>query len=318
MTGDKISGGMNGDLGKLDLGVKIGPLQLKNPILTASGTFGYGLELRDFCPPEVLGAVIAKGVSLTPWKGNETPRMAETAGGMLNAIGLENMGVEAFIEKALPQVKATGAVVGANILGHSPEEYGLLAAKLAATEVDFLEINVSCPNVACGGLAFGADPEAVFQVANLVRENGGGKPFMVKLTPLASNVVAVAQAAEAAGATAVSLINTLPGMAVDLERRRPRLANVVGGLSGPAVKPLALRQVWQCARALKIPVVGLGGIMTARDALEFILVGATAVQIGTATLADPRAPINILNGIRQWMLDRGLENLGKLRGTLEI
>lgn len=301
-----------------DLSVKLGPLTLKNPVLTASGTFGYGLELKQFCPPEALGAVIAKGVSLTSWKGNESPRMAETAGGMLNAIGLENMGVETFIAKALPPLRASGATVGANILGHSPEEYGALAARLAGTDVDFLEVNVSCPNVACGGLAFGADPSSVHEVASAVRENAGGKPFLVKLTPLASDVVAVAKAAEAAGATAVSLINTLPGMAVDLGRRRPLLANVVGGLSGPAVKPVALRQVWQCARALTIPVVGLGGIVSARDALEFILVGATAVQVGTATLVDPRAALNIVNGIRQWMLQEGLDDLGQLRGALKI
>ena len=301
-----------------NLGVKIGPLDLKNPVMTASGTFGYGLELKQFCPPAALGAVIAKGVSLTPWTGNESPRMADTAGGMLNAIGLENMGVEAFIDKALQPLKATGATVGANILGHSAEEYGALAARLAVAEVDFLEVNVSCPNVSCGGLAFGADPSAVREVATAVRENAGGKPFMVKLTPLASNVVAVAEAAEEAGATAVSLINTLPGMAVDLDRRRPRLANVVGGLSGPAVKPVALRQVWQCAAALKIPVVGLGGIVSARDALEFILVGAAAVQVGTATLVDPRAALNFVNGIRQWMLQEGLDDLGQLRGALKI
>lgn len=296
----------------------MGPLELKNPVMTASGTCGYGLELKKFCPPEQLGAVVTKGVSLTPWPGNESPRMAETAGGMLNAIGLENMGLEAFVEKALPDLKATGATVVANILGHTPEEYGRLAARLAQSPVDLIEVNVSCPNVACGGLAFGSDPSAVAEVTRAVRENCGRVPLMIKLSPQASDVVAVARAAEAGGATAVSLINTIPGLAVDLDRRRPKLANIIGGLSGPAIKPVALKQVWQCAQALSIPVVGLGGIVSARDALEFILVGATAVQVGTATLVDPRAPINIINGIKQWMIKEGLKDLAELRGALKI
>lgn len=300
------------------LKVQLGPLELKNPVMTASGTCGYGLELKKFCPPEQLGAVVTKGVSLTPWPGNESPRMAETAGGMLNAIGLENMGLEAFVEKALPDLKATGATVVANILGHTPEEYGRLAARLAQSPVDLIEVNVSCPNVACGGLAFGSDPSAVAEVTRAVRENCGRVPLMIKLSPQASDVVAVARAAEAGGATAVSLINTIPGLAVDLDRRRPKLANIIGGLSGPAIKPVALKQVWQCAQALSIPVVGLGGIVSARDALEFILVGATAVQVGTATLVDPRAPINIINGIKQWMIKEGLKDLAELRGALKI
>lgn len=301
-----------------DLSVKLGPLTLKNPVMTASGTFGYGLELKDFCPPELLGAVITKGVSLTPWPGNPSPRMKETTGGLINAIGLENMGVEAFIEKALPQLKATGATVAANILGHSPDDYGRLAARLAETDVDLIEVNVSCPNVACGGLSFGASPKMVGEVAALVAENCGGKPFMVKLTPQTADVVEVALAAQEAGAAAVSLINTIPAMAVDLDRRRPSLANVVGGLSGPAIKPVALRQVWQCASALSIPVVGIGGIRTAGDALEFILVGATAVEVGTATLVDPGAPLKIIEGIRQWMLREGMDDLSQLRGGLKI
>ncbi|UQZ89926.1 dihydroorotate dehydrogenase [Deltaproteobacteria bacterium Smac51] len=303
---------------KPDLSVKIGPLNLKNPVMTASGTCGYGLELKKFCPPEELGAVITKGVSLTPWPGNQTPRMAESASGLINAIGLENMGVEAFVAKALPALKATGATVGANILGHSPEEYGALSKRLSLTDIDFLEVNVSCPNVACGGLAMGATPEGVAEVTAAVRENRGDKPFIIKLTPQTADIVAVALAAEREGATAVSLINTIPAMAVDLNRRRPVLANVTGGLSGPAVKPVALRQVWQCASNLKIPVVGLGGIFSARDALEFILVGATAVEIGTATLTDPAAPVKIIEGLRQWMLKEGLDDLDQLRGSLKI
>ena len=301
-----------------NLKVSLGPLELKNPVMTASGTFGYGLELAKFCPPEKLGAVITKGVSLNPWTGNASPRLAEAASGVLNAIGLENMGVDAFISNALPPLKMAGAVVVANILGHSPEEYGLLAARLTHSDVDMLEVNISCPNVACGGLAFGAEPASAAEVTAAVRENAGGKPFMVKLTPLASDIAAVAVAIEKAGATAISLINTIPAMSIDLDRRRPRLANVVGGLSGPAVKPVALRQVWQVAGAVKIPVVGLGGISSAQDALEFILAGATAVQIGTATLADPRAPVIIIDGIRQWLINEGLEDIGQLKGTLRL
>ena len=302
----------------IDLSVELGSLKLINPIMSASGTFGYGLELKDFCPPEALGMVITKGISVEPWGGNPSPRMAEVASGLINAIGLENMGVDKFILEALPKLKATGAMVGANILGKSAEEYGLLAARLAPTNVDMVEVNVSCPNVAAGGISFGADPGAVIEISRAVAENLQGKPFMIKLSPLVPDITKVALAAEAGGASAVSLINTIPAMAVDLERRRPKLANIIGGLSGPAVKAVALRQVWQAAGALKIPVVGLGGITTARDALEFILVGATAVQVGTATLMDPRAPLQIIDGLRQWMSQEGLDNLEQLRGTLKI
>jgi dihydroorotate dehydrogenase (NAD+) catalytic subunit len=301
-----------------DLSARLGPLTLKNPVLTASGTFGYGLELRDFCPPEALGAVIVKGLSLEPWPGNPGPRMWEIPGGLMNSIGLENMGVEAFVDQALPPLLAAGATVGVNILGRSPEEYARLAARLAGTGAHFLEVNVSCPNVAKGGAAFGADPLAVDEISRAVREMGQGLPFVVKLAPLVTDITAVAAAAEGAGAAAVALINTLPGLAVDLARRRPRLGGGFGGLSGPAVKPLALRQVWLCARALTIPVVGLGGIATAEDALEFILAGAEAVEVGTATLIDPRAPLTILEGVRDWLRREGLSDLGQIRGALKI
>lgn len=302
---------------ELDLSVKLGPLKLKNPIMSASGTFGYGLELINFCPPQNLGAAITKGVSLKPWGGNEGPRMFEVASGLINAIGLENMGVEVFIEKALPPLKKLGAVVCANILGNSLDEYAALAKILSKTEVDFLEVNISCPNVAKGGLSFGADARSASEVTAAVYENLRGKPFMVKLAPLTADIVAVAKAVEKQGATAVSLINTIPSMGVDLEKRTFQLANKVGGLSGPAIKPVALRQVWLCAQNLEIPVVGVGGIMTAKDALEFILVGATAVEIGTATLIDPRAPMVILKGIEEWLLKEGLSNLEELRGSIK-
>ena len=301
---------------ELDLTVRLGPLTLKNPVLAASGTFGYGLELRDFCPPERLGAVIVKGLSLTPWPGNPGPRLAEMPGGLMNSIGLENMGIEAFVERALPPLLAAGATVGANILGRSPEEYGRLAARLTDTGAHFLEVNVSCPNVAQGGAAFGSDPLAVDEICRAVGESG--LPFLVKLTPLVSDITAIATAAEKAGAAAVALINTLPGLVVDLARRRPLLGGGFGGLSGPAIKPLALRQVWLCARALKIPVVGLGGISTAEDALEFILAGAAAVQVGTATFIDPRAPLTILEGLTAWLIKEGLGGVGEIRGALNI
>ncbi|MDR2826572.1 MAG: dihydroorotate dehydrogenase [Candidatus Adiutrix intracellularis] len=303
---------------ELNLTVKLGSLTLKNPILTASGTFGYGIELKNFCPPDRLGAVITKGVSLNPWGGNPTPRLFETASGLINAIGLENMGVEAFIDRALPPLLATKATIGANILGHSVEEYGRLAARLAGTGVTFLEVNVSCPNVSSGGFAFGLDPVAVGEVARAVQENAGGKPFLVKLSPGAADVTIIARAAEEAGAAAISLINTLPALAIDLEKRRPRLAAGPGGLSGPAIKPVALRQVWLCAQALNIPVVGLGGIVSATDALEFILVGASAVQVGTATLADPRAPLTILEDLSAWLRKEGLNDLEQIRGQIKI
>ncbi len=305
-------------MSEVKMNVQLGPLTLKNPVLSASGTFGYGIELKNFCPPEALGAVITKGISQEPWPGNETPRMAESASGLINAIGLENMGVKAFTQKALPTLKKTGATVGANILGHSLNEYAAIAGDLASTDVDFLEVNVSCPNVAAGGLSFGADPQFVAEITSAVRENCPAKPIVVKLTPQVANIVPVAQAAETAGATAVSLINTLPALAIDLKSRRPKLANVVGGLSGPAIKPVALRLVWQAASALKIPVIGLGGIMTAEDALEFIVAGATAVQIGTASLIDPRTPLNIIDGLQRWMCREGLENFDQIRGTLKI
>ena len=301
-----------------NLTTRLGPLTLKNPVLAASGTFGYGLELRAFCPPERLGAVIVKGLSLEPCPGNPGPRTAEIPGGLMNSIGLENMGVEAFVTRALPPLLATGATVGVNILGRSPEEFGRLAARLAGTGAHFLEVNVSCPNVARGGAAFGSDPLAVEEIGRAVREMGGGLPFLIKLPPLVSDITAVARAAEAAGAAAVALINTLPGLVVDLARRRPALGGGLGGgLSGPAVKPLALRQVWLCAQALKIPVVGLGGITTAEDALEFILAGAAAVEVGTATLIDPRAPLTILEGLAAWLIKEGLPDLGQLRGALK-
>ncbi|MDR1079441.1 MAG: dihydroorotate dehydrogenase [Deltaproteobacteria bacterium] len=301
-----------------DMTVKIGPLILRNPVIAASGTFGYGLELREFCPPERLGAVITKGVSPDPWPGNPQPRAAEGAGGLINSIGLENMGVDRYLAEALPSLKAAGATVGANILGREPQDYPLLARKLADSEADFLELNISCPNLkGGGGMSFGGDPELAGSITRETVKAARGKPVVVKLPPLVSDITLLARRCEDAGASALSLINSLPAMAIDLHARRPKLRNVTGGLSGPPIKPLALRQVCLCARAVSIPVIGMGGIFTAEDALEFILAGASAVQVGTATLRDPRSPVFILEGIEKhlWDIEEDLEHF---RGSLVL
>ncbi|MDR1546794.1 MAG: dihydroorotate dehydrogenase [Deltaproteobacteria bacterium] len=306
-------------VGPADLAVSLGPLRLKNPVVAASGTFGYGLELADLCPPARLGAVVVKGLSLTPWPGNPLPRIIETAGGLLNSIGLENIGVEAFVRQALPPLKAAGATVGANVVGRAVEEYVGATRLLAQSEVDFLELNVSCPNLASpGGLSFGADPDAAARLTAAAVAAAEGKPLMVKLPPLVADLPLLARRVEAAGATAISLVNTLPGLAVDLETRRPKLGRGFGGLSGPPLKPLALRQTLLCARAVSVPVVGLGGAFTAEDVLEFILAGATAVQMGTAILADPTSPLKAIEGLGRWLGDHGLTGFDDLRGSLQL
>jgi dihydroorotate dehydrogenase (NAD+) catalytic subunit len=299
-----------------DLTVSIGPLKLKNPVIAASGTFGYGLELKDFCPPEKLGAVITKGISLNPWSGNPSPRAAESSGGLINAVGLENIGVDSYIQRALPRLKRTGAVVGANILGRSPEDYVSLAKKLSETDVDFLEVNISCPNLKeKGGLTFGSDPELAAYITGRTKAAANGKPVIVKLPPLVTDISLLAKKIEEAGADAISLINSLPAMAIDLGTRRPKLKNVTGGLSGPPIKPLALRQVCLVAKAVSIPVIGMGGIFTAEDALEFLLAGATAIEVGTATLRDPRSAMFILEGIEKYLWEIE-EDLSHFRGSL--
>lgn len=301
-----------------DLRVNLGGVMLKNPVMTASGTFGYGLELSEFADPSSLGAVVTKGISLEPRAGNPPPRIIETPAGMLNAIGLENVGLEAFIKDKLPWLVEREALVVANILGETADEYAALAEALGrAHGVAMIEVNVSCPNVASGGLAFGADPLAVAEVVRAV-VGAADLPVMVKLTPLVSDISAVARAAVGAGAKALSLINTIPAMAVDLETRSPVLGNVVGGLSGPAIKPVALRLVWEAVRAVEVPVVGIGGIMTATDALEFILAGAAAVQVGTASLINPRAALDVLEGIKAYLIEHDLPDLSALKGKLMV
>ncbi|MBW2090881.1 MAG: dihydroorotate dehydrogenase [Deltaproteobacteria bacterium] len=298
--------------------VDLGKLTLKNPVMAASGTLGYGQELADFCDPALLGAVVVKGLTNNPWPGNPPPRIVETSAGMVNAIGLENVGLDVFLRDKLPWLAERGVTVVANILGETVEEYAVLAEKLADAEgVAMIEVNVSCPNVAAGGLAFGANPEDTARVARAVVQ-AASQPVMVKLAPMVSDIVTVAQAAVEAGADVISLINTIPAMAVDLENRRPALKNVVGGLSGPAIKPVALRLVWAVAQAVDVPVIGGGGIMTAEDALEFLLVGARAVQIGTANFVDPRATLKILRGMETYFQKNGIPDLSAWTGSLKI
>lgn len=301
-----------------DLAVSLGPLQLKNPVMTASGTFGYGGEYAPFFDIGRLGALVVKGLSLAPSKGNPPPRIFETACGMLNAIGLENVGVDAFIQEKLPFLRTISTPVVANIYGGTVDEYAELAARLDAVEdgVAALEVNISCPNVRAGGVAFGVDPEAAAEVVRAVRARTR-LPVMVKLSPNVTDIAAIARHVEAAGADMVSLINTLTGMAVDIDSRRPVLANGTGGLSGPAIKPVALRMVWQVVQAVDIPVVGIGGIMTAEDALEFLIAGATAVQVGTANFVNPRSTVDIVEGIRGYLTRQGIAGVGDIIGTLD-
>ncbi|BBO74060.1 dihydroorotate dehydrogenase B (NAD(+)), catalytic subunit [Desulfosarcina widdelii] len=300
-----------------NLTVDLGGLKLKNPVMTASGTFGYAREFEAYLDLNRLGAVIVKGLSLEPSKGNPPPRIVETACGMLNAIGLENVGVEAFIHDKLPFLRSLSVPTLANIYGKTVDEYALLAERLEPLDtVKGVEVNISCPNVKEGGVAFGSDPEITREVVAAVREKTR-KHLMVKLSPNVTDIVKIARAAEDAGADSLSVINTITGMAVDLATRRPKLANITGGLSGPAIKPVALRMVWQTAQAVGIPVVGVGGIMTAKDALEFMLVGATAVQVGTANFVNPGGTMEIIDGMAAWLEEQGIGDVKALIGTLE-
>jgi dihydroorotate dehydrogenase (NAD+) catalytic subunit len=299
-----------------DLQVSLGALKLKNPVVTASGTFGYGHEYAELVDPNLLGGIVVKGLSLKPRPGNSPTRIVETPAGMLNAIGLENIGVEAFLEEKLPWLKTLDTAVIVNIYGHTTEEYGAVATQLKGAEgVAALEINVSCPNVKKGGMAFGTDPAASAEVTEAVLKKTD-KPVIVKLTPNVTDICAVARAVEQAGAHGLSLINTLTGMAIDIETRRPRLGNISGGLSGPAIRPVALYMVYRVVRAVKIPVMGVGGIMDARDALEFLIAGAGAVQVGTASFVNPRASLDIIEGIRQYCIEHDIERIENLIGTL--
>ena len=301
-----------------DLEVSLGPLKLKNPVLTASGTFGYGQEFSSVVDLNLLGGIVVKGLSLKPRAGNPPPRIVETPCGMLNAIGLANIGVEAFLEEKLPWLRGLDTPVIVNIYGHTIDEYGALAARLKGVEgISAIEVNISCPNVEQGGMAFGTDPDISARVTEQVLEKGD-RPVIVKLSPNVTDIKAVARAVEKAGADGVSLINTITGMAIDIERRLPRLANICGGLSGPAIRPVALYMVYQVVKTVSIPVIGIGGIMDYRDALEFLLAGARAVQVGTANFVNPRAGLDIIEGLREFCQEQGIGAVDEIIGTVGL
>lgn len=302
---------------KPDLRVNIGGLSLRNPVMTASGTFGYGEEFKPFVDLNRLGAIIVKGLSLEPSKGNKPPRIAETPCGMLNAIGLENIGIEAFIEKKLPFLKTLSTPTIVNIYGKSIDEYSGIAERIEEIDgISGIEVNISCPNVKKGGIAFGVNPKSAYEVTKAVREKTS-KTLIVKLSPNVTDISEIAVSAVDAGADSLSLINTITGMSIDINTRRSRLANITGGLSGPAIRPIALRMVWQTAQKVKVPVIGVGGIVSAEDAIEFFIAGATAVQIGTANFVNPRATIEIIEGIEKYLADRNIASLSEITGTLD-
>ncbi len=299
------------------LNVKVGGLDLKNPVLTASGTFGYGLEFADFIDLNRLGGFIVKGTTLHPCEGNDYPRMAETPSGMLNCVGLQNKGVDYFCEHIYPQLKDIDSNVLVNVSGSSPEDYAECAARIDALDhIPGIELNISCPNVKDGGMAFGVTCEGAASVVRAVRQRYH-KTLIVKLSPNVTDIASIAKAVEAEGADSVSLINTLMGMSIDIEHRKSRLSIGTGGLSGPCVKPVALRMVWQVARAVNIPVVGLGGIMNAADAIEFLMAGATAVEIGTANFIDPTTTIRVIDGMNEWLDSHGVKDVHEIIGCLK-
>lgn len=299
------------------LAVELGPLALKNPVLAASGTFGYGEEYAGIIPLKRLGGLITKGLSLEPRKGNPPPRLAETPAGMLNAIGLENVGIETFLREKMPFLRKAGCPVLVNIFGSTEEEYAEMAARVSDVEgIAGIEVNISCPNLKTGGSLFAADPKAVYQVISKTRRATSAF-LMAKLSPNVADIAPIALAAEEAGADAVSLINTLTGMAVDIRTRTAILGNITGGLSGPAIKPLGLRMVWQVARAVRIPVVGIGGIVCAEDALEYLIAGASAVQVGSAHFTDPRAAVKVIDGIQTYLQRQGFPGVSSLVGSLK-
>ncbi len=297
-------------------GFNIGKLFFKNPVLTASGTCGYGQELKDFLPPEKLGGIILKGMTNEPREGNPYPRMAETPSGMLNSVGLQNKGFDYFEKYIYPQIKSFDTNIIININGNTIEDYVELASKVTTLEkIPAIELNISCPNVKMGGMAFGTNPDTARKVISAVRKVYP-HVLIVKLSPNVTSIEEFAKIAEDNGADSISLINTFLGMSIDVKRMRPSLATVTGGLSGPAIKPLALRMVWQAAKSVKIPVIGIGGIMNAFDALEFIMAGATAIQVGTALFIDPQAPLKIIHGIEQFLLEKGITDYSNLIGCI--
>lgn len=298
-----------------DLSVNIAGVTFGNPLIAASGTFGFGREYQEFYPLSTLGGISCKGITLKERAGNPPPRIAETPAGILNAVGLQNPGVDHFMEKDLSWLKGQGTVVIANIAGNTPEEYCEMAEKLSDSSVDMIEMNISCPNVKHGGVQFGTSCESVGAITRAVREHCK-KPLMVKLSPNVADIVSIAKAAEAEGADALSLINTLTGMRIDIETGRPILHNNTGGLSGPAVFPVAVRMVWQVSSAVSIPVVGMGGISTWKDAVEMLMAGASALQIGTVLFSDPYAPVKIRQGLDEFLDKKGLRSVRELTGTV--
>ncbi|MBF0224990.1 MAG: dihydroorotate dehydrogenase [Desulfobacterales bacterium] len=301
---------------QIDISVNIGGIKLKNPVMTASGTFGYGIEFKDIFDLNCLGGIITKGISLNPSAGNPPPRIVETSCGMLNAIGLENVGFDNFVKDKIPFLKTLSCPFFVNIYGKSIEEYGELAEKFNdIEEVKGIEVNISCPNVKEGGIVFGTDPSFAYKVIETVRKKTS-KPLMAKLSPNVTDITVIARSVEDAGADSVSLINTLTGMAIDIETKKPKLKNITGGLSGPAIKPIAIRMVWQTAKAVKIPIIGIGGIINAEDALEFIIAGASAVQVGTANFINPRASFEIIDGIKDFLLKKKINSIQSLIGSI--
>lgn len=300
----------------VNLAVNLGGLAMKNPVTTASGTFAAGMEYSDFVDVSALGAVTTKGVSLNGWEGNASPRIAEVPSGMLNSIGLQNPGVAHLKSEELPWLREQGATTIVNVSGHSFDEYVQVIEALEDAPVDAYEVNISCPNVDAGGMTLGTHVPSVEKVVSLCRE-ATSRPLIVKLTPNVTDITEIARAAEASGADAISLINTLLGMAIDVKRRRPVLARVVGGFSGPAVKPVALRMVWQCSKAVSVPILGMGGVTTGTDAVEFMLAGSTAVAVGTANFMNPQATVDVIDGIIDYCEEQGVNDVNDLIGALE-
>lgn len=300
----------------MNLSVDIAGVTMKNPVTTGSGTFGSGEEYREFLDLAALGAVTTKGVANVPWPGNPTPRVAEVYGGMLNAIGLQNPGIDVMIERDLPMLQEAGATVIVNVCGKSEKDYVEVVERLADQPVDLLEINVSCPNVKEGGIAFGQDPKALYEITKAVKAKAK-QPIIMKLSPNVTDITEMARAAVDAGSDALSLINTLTGMKIDIEKRDFVLANKTGGMSGPAVKPVALRMVYQVANAVDVPIIGMGGITTAEDALEFIMAGATAVSVGTANFINPTATVDVIEGIKAYMERHQIEDIQELIGCVK-
>lgn len=300
----------------INTAVNIAGVELKNPVMTASGTFGSGAEYSSFVDLSELGGVVTKGVANIPWAGNATPRIAETHGGMLNAIGLQNPGIDVFIERDIPFLKQYDTKIIVNVCGRSVEDYCEVVERLAQEEVDLLEINISCPNVKEGGIAFGQDPKFVEHITQELKKRAK-QPIIMKLSPNVTDITEMARAAEAGGADGLSLINTLTGMKIDVNRRSFALANKTGGLSGPAIKPVAVRMVYQVANAVKLPIIGMGGIMNAEDALEFIMAGATAISVGTANFVNPYATVEIANGIKEYMVRTNIYDINELIGCVK-